>query len=51
VPGDAEASLLIGKLTGAQLCGGSQMPKNAPPLAPEVIDTIAAWICQGAENN
>jgi hypothetical protein len=51
VPGDAEGSVLIGKLTGTELCGGSQMPKADPPLAPELIDTIAAWICQGAENN
>jgi hypothetical protein len=51
VPGDAAASLLIGKLTGTELCMGSQMPKGDPPLAPELIDTIAAWVCQGAENN
>jgi len=51
VPGDPASSLFIGKLTGANLCTGSQMPKGDPPLAPELIDTIATWICQGAQNN
>jgi len=50
-PNDPEGSLLIGKLTGAALCMGSQMPKGNTPLAPELIETIAIWICQGAENN
>jgi hypothetical protein len=50
-PGDAAASILIGKLTGSELCMGSLMPKGDPALAPELIDTIATWICQGAENN
>lgn len=50
-PGDAAASILIGKLTGSELCMGSQMPKGDPALAPELIDTIATWICQGAEDN
>ena len=51
VPGDPEGSLLIGKLTGLALCTGSQMPKGDPPLADNLIDTIATWICQGAEDN
>lgn len=51
VPGDVQGSLLIGKLTGTNVCNGSQMPKGDPPLAPELIDTIASWICQGAEDN
>lgn len=50
-PGVPASSLLIGKLTGTLLCMGSQMPKGDPPLAPELIDTIATWICQGADNN
>lgn len=50
-PGEPESSVLIGKLTGTELCMGSQMPKGDAPLAPELIDTIAIWICQGAENN
>jgi hypothetical protein len=42
---------LVGKLTGAELCMGSQMPKGDSPLEPELIATIADWICQGAEDN
>jgi hypothetical protein len=51
VPGDPAGSLLVGKLTGSELCSGSRMPKGDPALAPELIDTIATWICQGAEDN
>lgn len=51
VPGDAPSSILIGKLTGTNICSGSQMPKGDAPLARELIDTVASWICQGAENN
>jgi hypothetical protein len=51
VPGDPGSSVLIGKLTGMALCTGSQMPKGDAPLAPALIDTIAVWICQGAEDN
>jgi hypothetical protein len=51
VPGDPTSSLLVGKLTGSELCSGSRMPKGDPPLAPELIATIATWICQGAEDN
>ncbi|MDH3199607.1 MAG: hypothetical protein OEM15_01815 [Myxococcales bacterium] len=50
-PRDPEGSVLIGKLTGTNLCMGSQMPKGDSPLAVEPIDTIAVWICQGATNN
>jgi hypothetical protein len=50
-PGDPGGSVLVGKLTGAALCTGSQMPKGDAPLAPALIDAIAVWICQGAENN
>lgn len=49
--GDPESSVIIGKLTGTEVCMGSQMPKGDAPLAPEIIDTIAIWICQGAANN
>jgi hypothetical protein len=27
------------------------MPKGDPPLAEDLIDTIATWICQGAGDN
>ena len=50
-PGDPAGSVLIGKLTGSELCMGTQMPKGDPPLAENLIDTIATWICQGAADN
>ena len=50
-PGDPGGSLLIGKLTGSELCTGTQMPKGDPPLAENLIDTISNWICQGAGDN
>jgi len=50
-PGDPGSSILIGKLTGIELCTGSQMPKGDDPLAEKLIDTIATWICQGADDN
>lgn len=50
-PGEPENSVLIGKLTGEEVCSGSQMPKGDEPLPQEIIETIAVWICQGAENN
>lgn len=42
--GDPAASYLVNKLTGAGMCGGSQMPKGAPPLSSAQLDTIRAWI-------
>jgi len=51
LPGEPDRSLLIGKLTGSELCMGTQMPKGDPPLAGSLIDTISTWICQGAQNN
>lgn len=51
VPGDPAGSLLIGKLTGNEVCSGSQMPKGADPLDLALIETMAAWICQGALDN
>lgn len=50
-PGDSGSSVLIGKLTGDELCSGSLMPKGGEPLDPALIETIAAWICQGAQDN
>ena len=49
--GEPDSSLLIGKLTGSEVCTGTQMPKGDPPLAGSLIDTISTWICQGAPNN
>jgi ankyrin repeat protein len=46
VPGSSENSFLYHRLTGTQY--GPQMPLTGP-LRPEQIDTIKAWIDQGAE--
>jgi len=51
VPGDADASVLVGKLDGSELCMGSLMPKGNGSLSREQIDLIATWVCQGAEDN
>ena len=47
VPGDAESSYLINKLTGQGLCGGRQMPPSSPLSAAE-IDVFRRWINGGA---
>ncbi len=49
VPGKSADSLLIQALTGTQ--GATRMPpeEEAAPLPGEVIETIRAWIDQGAE--
>jgi len=51
VPGDADASVLVGKLDGTELCMGSLMPKGNGSLTTAEIDLIATWVCQGAEDN
>jgi len=47
-PGQPEASYLLDKLLGIDLCMGTRMPKAATPYTAEQIDLITAWICQGA---
>jgi hypothetical protein len=47
-PGDAANSYLLDKILGVDLCFGTQMPKDPPPLTAAQIDLIARWICQGA---
>jgi hypothetical protein len=47
-PGQPAASYLVDKLLGVNLCFGSQMPKDPPPLDPATIAMVSAWICQGA---
>lgn len=49
-PGDPEASYLIDKLRGVDLCSGSRMPKGAPLPAAQV-QVIADWVAQGAPDN
>jgi hypothetical protein len=49
-PADPEASYLMDKLRGVDLCSGTRMPKSGPLPAAE-IQIIADWIAQGAEDN
>ncbi|MCH8171128.1 MAG: hypothetical protein IIB07_08390 [Bacteroidetes bacterium] len=50
-PGNPSQSYLYLKLIGANNISGSRMPRNAPPLGQSVIDSISAWIMNGALNN
>ena len=50
-PGQSDASYLIDKLTGVNLCFGTKMPKSGQGYSAEQIATISAWICQGALEN
>ena len=47
-PGDGTNSLLVKILRGEV---SLRMPLNQPPLSNEVIDSIEAWINNGAQNN
>jgi hypothetical protein len=46
IPGKGAESLLIAKIEGKK---GLRMPPSGPPLAPEVIERIRAWIDEGAK--
>jgi len=53
-PSDSTLSYLMHKLDGTQLgVGGSgvQMPYFSTPLAPDIRDSIRAWINSGAPKN
>jgi hypothetical protein len=50
VPGAADQSYLMNKLTGAGMCTGSVMPKKGAELSASQIDLFRAWICNGAPN-
>lgn len=50
IPGDAAHSLLWNKVSAMDLCG-ARMPNTRPPLSPNDIDSIAAWIDAGALDN
>lgn len=51
VPGDVANSYLINKITGVNMCPNTtKMPKTGS-LSSTQIDTIAAWVCNGAPNN
>ncbi|MFT3924185.1 MAG: hypothetical protein QM778_16745 [Myxococcales bacterium] len=47
-PGDPGTSYLMQKLLGQDLCSGTQMPKAGSSLPAQQLETITAWICQGA---
>jgi hypothetical protein len=47
-PGHPERSYLVDKLQGRNLCMGSRMPLNQPPLSPDDMQAVVDWICQGA---
>jgi hypothetical protein len=48
-PNDPERSYVLRKLRGENLCSGSQMPLGRTPLTSDEIQTVADWICQGAD--
>lgn len=50
-PGDVSKSYLVNKLTGVDMCAGTQMPKAGSALPAGELDTIRRWICNGAPNN
>jgi hypothetical protein len=50
-PGAPDASYLVNKLTGVDMCAGSVMPKADGKWPQAEIDLIRAWICQGAPRN
>ncbi len=50
-PGSLDESYLMNKLTGIGMCSGVRMPKEGAPLTANELQTIADWICQGAQNN
>lgn len=50
-PGSPANSYLLNKLTGANICAGTQMPARGVSLPAAQIDLIRAWICQGAPRN
>jgi hypothetical protein len=51
-PGSLDESYLMHKLTGVDMCPGTnRMPLGGSELPTGEIQTIADWICQGAKNN
>jgi hypothetical protein len=49
-PGAPDASYLVDKLNGVDLCSGTRMPKSGGVSSGE-IQTIVNWICAGAPPN
>lgn len=50
-PGKPNQSYMYLKLINANGISGFRMPQNAPQLQQAVIDSISAWILNGALNN
>lgn len=50
-PGDPDNSYLVIKLEGGGGMAGRQMPRGKPARPQEEIDTIRAWIADGAPRN
>lgn len=50
-PGSAENSYMVHKLEGRSDIAGFRMPQTPPFLSSAEIQTIRAWIDQGAPNN
>jgi len=53
-PGQPDSSYLVHKIQGTQVSvggGGLRMPANGAFLSQAQIDTIRAWISDGAKNN
>ena len=51
LPGDPDNSFVVHKLEGTDLNGSARMPFGGPFLDQPTIDTVRAWITQGALNN
>jgi hypothetical protein len=49
-PSRSDSSYIISKLRGIDI-QGERMPLNRQPLSASIIDSIAAWIDNGALNN
>lgn len=47
-PGQPDASYLLDKLLGVDMCMGTRMPKGSMAYSAEQLELITAWICQGA---
>jgi hypothetical protein len=51
-PGSVADSYVVDKLLGTNMCSGAQMPGGGNAALPQAkIDTIEAWIANGAPNN
>lgn len=51
VPGDIDASYLMDKMLGRDLCAGNLMPRGRSPWTTEKLAPLGRWICQGAADN